>query len=382
MRVINVGVIGCGGIAQMMHLPTLAERPDLFRIAALADISRTTLEAVAERHRAPLRTTDFREILARPEIEMVLLLSSGSHKEAAIAALKADKHVFSEKPLGFGFGELDEIAAAARSSRGRLMVGYHKRFDPSYQRAREAVRAIADLRFVQVTVLHPDDNAYREHHALLPARPYAMPTEAELNRETAAMLASEPYPALLDQVAGRAAPAAQRIASFLLYDSLLHDVNAVRGMIGEPEEVSYATCWNDGFAQTSVSRFANDVRASVSWISLPGIRHYEETLLFVGPKSRVKLVFPSPYLRHAATPLVIERMEDGDLVEEHRVVSYEEAFRAELHHFHRAILEGKEPRLSIDEAYRDTAWIQAIAAAFNGKAAPVPIPREADTLPG
>jgi len=43
---LRVGVIGCGGIAQMMHLPTLAERPDLFEIAAIGDISEATLAAV------------------------------------------------------------------------------------------------------------------------------------------------------------------------------------------------------------------------------------------------------------------------------------------------------------------------------------------------
>ena len=47
---LRVGVIGCGGIAQMMHLPTLAERPDLFEIAAVADISEAVLSAVADRY--------------------------------------------------------------------------------------------------------------------------------------------------------------------------------------------------------------------------------------------------------------------------------------------------------------------------------------------
>lgn len=368
---LRVGVIGCGGIAQMMHLPTLAERPDLFEIAALADLSRTTLEAVAARYPAPVRTTDVRELIARPEIEAVVVAASGSHREVVIAALEAGKHVFSEKPLGIGFGELEAIARAAKTSRGKLMVGYHKRFDPAYERARAAVQAIADLRLIQVTVLHPDDGDYRTHHALLPPRAAVERGDREVAEATRADSLAPPMPALLDEIAGAGAAPAQRIAAFLLYDSLLHDIDAVRGLVGEPEEVLYAGHWNEGFAQTSVTRFPSGARATMTWTSLPGIKHYEEALLFAGPRSRVKLVFPSPYLRHAPTPLFIERMEDGVLVEEHRTVSYEEAFRAELLHFHQIVSSGGEPRTSIADAYGDTAWIQAIIAAYDGRPAKV-----------
>src|SRR5262245_9340446 len=116
---LRVGIVGCGGIAQMMHMPTLAERPDLFQIAALADVSQPTLDAVAARYAVPFRTADFRELVARPEVDAVLLLASGSHKDAATAALAAGKHLFVEKPLGFSLQETEAIAAAAQKGRGR-----------------------------------------------------------------------------------------------------------------------------------------------------------------------------------------------------------------------------------------------------------------------
>jgi predicted dehydrogenase len=78
----------------------------------------------------------------------------------------------------------------------------------------------------------------------------------------------------------------------------------------------------------------------------------------------VSLVFPSPYLRHFPTPLVVERMDGSEHVEERRTVSYEEAFRAELDAFRQCVREGKKPETSIEDALGDARRIQAIARAM------------------
>jgi predicted dehydrogenase len=365
---LRVAVVGCGGIAQMMHLPTLAERPDLFAIVALADVNRATIDAVARRYSVGATSTDYREIVGRPDVDAVLLLASGSHREPALAALAAGKHLFVEKPLGFGVAETEEIAEAARRSRGRLMVGYHKRFDPSYLKAREEVRSLHDLRYVEVTVLHPEDAAYRTHHVVLPVldRPWSPTPEETISQAILAQATEGEAAAPIAGIVGKDAPAASKVAAFLLSVSLIHDIDAVRGILGEPEEVVSAHVWRDGFAQTSLTRFRGDVRASLSWISLPGVKHYEERLRFVSPEKRVTLTFPSPYLRHAPTPLEIERMDGAELVVEHRTVSYEEAFRAELHHFRRCLAEGTAPTPSLEDALGDARWIEAIAHAYRG----------------
>jgi predicted dehydrogenase len=363
---LRVGVVGCGGIAQMMHLPTLVERPDLFEVTSLADVSRPTLEAVGRRYKVGALFRDHRELVARPDVDAVLLLASGSHKEAVEAALAAGKHVFVEKPLAFSLEEAEAVAAFAKKAKGRLMVGYHKRFDPHYLKARDEVRSMKDLRYVEATVLHPDDAAYRTHHALLPlpAIQWQPIPEPEMNRRLLEIAKDEALEGSLDETVGKDAPQAHRIGALLLFLSLIHDVNALRGILGEPERVVSAEVWQGGFAQHSLTQFARDVRVSLSWISLPGIKHYEERLRFVSPERRVTLRFPSPYLRHFPTPLEIERMDGEELVVEQRTVSYEEAFRAELHYFHHCIEEGKPPQPSIDDALGDARWIRDIARAF------------------
>ena len=94
------------------------------------------------------------------------------------------------------------------------------------------------------------------------------------------------------------------------------------------------------------------------------MKHYEERLRFVSPNLRATLIFPSPYIRHAPTKLEVERMEGETLVVEDRVVSYDEAFRAEVHHFRESVLAGKAPSITVEEAVKDARWIEAIGRSY------------------
>lgn len=363
---LKVAVVGAGGIAQMMHLPTLAERPDLFRIVGLADVAAETLRAVGLRYGVEVLGADWREVVARSRPDAVLLLASGCHRDAMLEMLPTGLPIFVEKPLAFSLAETEEVARAARERKATVMVGYHKRFDPAYLRAREAVRALGDLRFVEVTVLHPDDGAYRTHHAVLPvpAEPRPARSEREIEDGTVAAVTSGPMRGCVDRIVGTEAPLHVRVAALILFESLIHDIDALRGILGEPERVVSAHAWRGGFAQSSTTRFPGDLTVALNWISLPGLRHYEERLRFVAPQGRVTLTFPSPYLRHLPTPLQVERMDGEELVVEDRTVSYEEAFRAELHHFRRCLLEGRPPSPSLEDALGDARWIQSIADAY------------------
>jgi predicted dehydrogenase len=352
----------------MMHLPTLAERPDLFTIAALVDIDRATLDAVGDRYHVVRRATDYREIVAQPAVEAVLILASGGHRDFVLAALAAGKHVFVEKPLGFSLAETGDLAEAARRSGLVVQVGYHKRFDPAYQRVSAEVRQLQGLRFVEVTVLHPDETPYRGIHAILPVRPAAQMTEAEMDAQALREMSGDDMRAPLDATVGADAPVAVRMALFVMLTSLIHDVNLLRGILGEPEAVLSAHVWRGGLAQTSVTRFAGDVRVLMNWISLPGLANYEETVRFISPERRVTLTFPSPYLRHAPTALAIERMDGTSHVVERHTVSYEEAFRLELHRFRESVLSGRPADPGVAEAIGDAKWIESIARVMHESA--------------
>lgn len=345
----------------MMHLPTLSERPDLFEIAALADVRPPIVEAVSRRYPAKLVTTDPAEVLAEPSVEAVLLLHSGSHHKGAVAALERDKHVFVEKPVAFSLEETEHVASVVNRSRRVFMVGYHKRYDPAYRAARDEVRRMKALRFVEATILHPDDAAYRTHHAVFPLRSYREEPERWVFAAAKRDASRGPAADAIRRTVGRGASAARRVATAMLFQSLIHDIDAIRGILGEPKEVLSAHTWMGGMAQSSLTRFSGDVRVALNWIYLGGLKHYDERLTFVGPGRRLELRFPSPYLRHAPTPLTVEKGGGERLVVERHTVSYEEAFRSELHHFRDCILRRRQAETGIADALGDARWIRQIA---------------------
>src|SRR5579872_5616817 len=104
MRRLRVGVIGCGLIAQVMHLPHLREMQDRFEIAALCDLSPGTLKAVGDFYGVPSRHVRWQDLMAE-DLDAVMVFTAGSHAAPAIAAARAGRHVLVEKPMCFSVQE-------------------------------------------------------------------------------------------------------------------------------------------------------------------------------------------------------------------------------------------------------------------------------------
>lgn len=355
MERLRVGVVGCGLIAQVMHLPYLRELDDRFEIAALCDLSVATLNAVADRYGVQRRYARWQDLVS-DEIDAVMILTAGSHHAPpAIAAARAGRHVFVEKPMCYTLREADDMINSAASAGVVLAVGNMKRFDPAYEQAQPLVAAIRDLRLARITTLEAPLVPYVQHHLLM--------RYADISAETMEALKAD-QEALLDEALGSdASPVIRRLYAEVLLDSLVHEVNAVRGLMGEPDAVISADTWMGGEGLTFVLRYPSDARCVVAWINLPELRHYSQELAFYGPADRVVLRLPSPFLRNEPTALIVEGMEGGSAWEKSITVSYEEAFERELVDFHDCIVRGTKPRTTATSARRDLVVLQAIARA-------------------
>ena len=108
----RVGVVGCGLIAQVMHLPYLTELGDRFELAALCDVSETVAQRCGERFGVTSLHTSWEDLLAE-DLDAVMVLTSGDHAPIAIAAAQAGLHVFVEKPMALSSAECAAMVEAA-----------------------------------------------------------------------------------------------------------------------------------------------------------------------------------------------------------------------------------------------------------------------------
>jgi predicted dehydrogenase len=139
-RLLRVGVLGCGPIAQFAHFESClkARNAELHAICDVADDLRARMQAIWQpRH----SYADYDAMLADPAVEAVIVATADAfHVPATLRAVRAGKHVLCEKPLGVAVAEVQALADAVAASGRVVQVGHMKRFDPGIQAAADFVR--------------------------------------------------------------------------------------------------------------------------------------------------------------------------------------------------------------------------------------------------
>lgn len=124
-----MGLIGAGNFTSAMILPSLKKaQANIKYIASSGGLTSTTL---AKKFGITHSTTDYKSLLSDPVMDLVLITTRHNlHASMVIETLKANKHVFVEKPLALNNDELDEILAAYEVSKKTITVGFNRRFAP------------------------------------------------------------------------------------------------------------------------------------------------------------------------------------------------------------------------------------------------------------
>ena len=142
---------------------------------------------------------------------------------------------------------------------------------------------------------------------------------------------------------------------WILLDNLVHEFNALRGVLGEPTEVRSADL---GAHCVSVNLRFGDTECHLSWVDLPGIARYKQGFAFYAPDERLTLALPSPFLRSMPSRLIVEGGEPGTAHSWAReeIVSYDEAFKRELCEFADCIATGRSPAYSGADGLADVGY--------------------------
>ena len=157
MKTIKIGIIGCGGIANGKHMPSLAKVPGC-EMVAFCDIIVERAEKAAKQYGTPDAKVfeNYKDLLAIEEIDVVHVLTPNrSHSFITVDALHAGKHVMCEKPMAINSREAQLMLDASKETGKKLTIGYQSRFRPDslYLKQEADAGVFGDIYYAKATAL-------------------------------------------------------------------------------------------------------------------------------------------------------------------------------------------------------------------------------------
>ena len=135
MSKVKIGIIGCGGIANGKHMPSLKKVPDA-EMVAFCDLILEKAEKAAKQFgtKDAKIYTDYKELLKDESIDVIHVCTPNrSHSFITVDALEAGKHVMCEKPMAINYAEALKMIDAAKKTEKLLTIGYQNRYCPDSQ---------------------------------------------------------------------------------------------------------------------------------------------------------------------------------------------------------------------------------------------------------
>jgi len=304
MRKVNIGVIGAGRIGRI-HGRNLKFQVPGAKIIAIADVIIESAKKLADELEIPVCEEDYRRLLRKDDIQAVIICSStDTHAQIIIEAAEAGKHIFCEKPVALEMDKIDRALAAVDKAGVKLQVGFNRRFDPSFKKAKELVEA---------------GKIGTPHLLRISSR--------------------DPQPPPLDYI---------RVSGGLFLDMMIHDFDMARYLLKEEVTEMMATghCLIDssigqcGDIDTAVVllKFQSGALGTID-NSRQAAYGYDQRIEVFGSEGSVVVEnkTPTEVTLHSAESI------QSDKPLHFFLERYQEAYLAEMNHFITCILEDKEP---------------------------------------
>jgi predicted dehydrogenase len=239
------------------------------------------------------------------------------------------------------------------------MVAYMKRYDPAYRYAQAKIAGMADVRFVQVNHLHPDNSLHVAKFDVMRFGDLPPDSAASAGGAHAEQVAATLGFASVDEL-----PPALLRAYTLVLGSMIHDIGNLHGVFGPPARVLSTEIWVEGNGVTTTLEYAGGKRAVVTWIDLPELNDFRETLEVYGSRERVIATFPTGFSIGVPSTVTQYGME-ADTTPWRKELSWQEnAFELELEHLRDCVLNGRQPDTPGSAAVHDIALVREIIMAY------------------
>ncbi len=154
---LTLGIIGVGRIGKVHTMSVNNYLPQV-RIKAVMDIDKDQAAAWAAEAAIEKVYDNYKDLIGDPDIDAVLICSStDTHAEIAVAAAKAGKHIFCEKPVDLSIEKVEAVIRAAEEAGVKLQIGFNRRFDHNFRKVKELIEkgTIGDLHILKIISRDP-----------------------------------------------------------------------------------------------------------------------------------------------------------------------------------------------------------------------------------
>ncbi|KAJ6023665.1 oxidoreductase [Penicillium herquei] len=310
-QILRVGIIGCGEITQIVHIPTINCLSHCFKTTCLCDVSPMSPEHCRGKvlGGAPSITADSAEHCASPEVDVVIIANADAyHVEHGLLALQNDKYCIIEKPLARSFQDIDRLIEAEKKSRGKVMVGTMRRFATAFTDAVAEVGGMSEIMYARVRdIIGPNFN-FVNQSGTYPQRftDYKQEdTDDRVQRE-----AKITHQALCTEFG-----VAQTAKSEFLLRALgglgTHDLSAMREILGMPQGVAGSHVEFTGWPGIFNVLFKYEGFAVSYETGVHQVPEFDAHIEVYGLNKIVRVDFDTPYLKGLPTTMTVKELLPG-----------------------------------------------------------------------
>jgi len=300
---LKLGLIGAGKIG-VLHAKNIVLYTNV-TVFSIADINLAVAEKVAKEVGAKNIYQSYDVLLKDKEIDAVIVaLPNNLHYDAVIKSIECGKHVFCEKPLSLTSKQCEHVKTKIRGSGLKLQVGFNRRFDPSYEKAKKLI-----------------DNGY-------------LGKIVDVHSNT---FDPEPHSGW---------EAKEELSGGIFFTSCIHDFDILRWLVGSEVKKVYAEGRGTFGKDQSVVctlKFDNDVLGTVKAFESCPYGHDVRTEI-VGDNAAIRIEQPS-----ATFTKVFEKTKIYTDYSYWFTERFKEAYVREVQEFVKCILEDKEPRVNVED---------------------------------
>lgn len=355
-KVLNVGLIGLGEVAQVTHLPVLGLYPDRFRIHALCDISPALVKEMGAQYKVDHLYGEALELVKQPDLDVVFILNSDEyHAECAIAAADAGKHVLIEKPMCLTESEADAIIEARDRSNVTMMVGYMRRYAAPFVQAVQEIRSIGSIHYARIRdIIGPNSAFITPVHRVL--RYADIPEALTADRKGRA-------DQLLREAIGEGDGTPMSSLYRLLCGLSSHDLSAMREALGMPVRVigAHRSSSNPTFLNV-IFDYGTFTVTFETGIDEQG--RFDAHIEVYGSNKSVRVQYDTPYIRHLPVKLEITESTGENFAVTESRPTFKDPYRLQLEHLYDGIMNETAPKTTPEDFKQDLVLFRMIVDAL------------------